>query len=273
MIDVERCSLSLSIYLSITHTPTHIYIYTNSSIHTQNRYKKLMNKRPVLDDLLQINPDHHKGMKQLLEMRPEDVKSCDLTFEITEECFGAIHTVPLKKGGENIAVTEKNREEYVKLYVNHVLINSVKEQFEAMRKGFRRACACDALKMFRPEELELLICGRPELDFKEFEKGARYDDGYTKDDEVIKRFWSVVHEMDIEKQRKLLTFVTGSDRAPIGGLGTLKMIITRSGSETDRLPSAHTCFNHLLLPPYKTKSLMKKNLYIAIEQSEGFGLK
>eukprot|EP00938_MAST-03A_sp_MAST-3A-sp1_P002957 g2957.t1 len=236
-------------------------------------YKKLMNKVPVLNDLVDINPDTLKGMKQLLEMKEEDVEDCDLTFEITEECFGAIHTVALKRGGEKIAVTAKNRDEYVRLYVKHLMMESVKEQFDAMKKGFMRACDSDALKMFRPEELELLICGRPELDFHDLEKGTRYDDGYTKDDPIIKRFWKVVHEMDLERQRKLLTFVTGSDRAPIDGLSKLRMVITKSGSETDRLPSAHTCFNHLLLPPYKTKSLMKKNLYIAIEQSEGFGLK
>ena len=232
-----------------------------------------MKKVPVLSDLADINPDALKGMKQLLAMKEEDVEDCDLTFEITEECFGAIHTVALKKGGEKIAVTAENRDEYVRLYVKHLLMESVKEQFDAMKKGFMRACDSDALKMFRPEELELLICGRPELDFHDLEKGARYDDGYTKDDPIIKRFWKVVHEMDVERQRKLLTFVTGSDRAPIDGLSKLRMVITKSGSETDRLPSAHTCFNHLLLPPYKTKSLMKKNLYIAIEQSEGFGLK
>ena len=232
-----------------------------------------MNIVPVLSDLADINPDHCKGMEQLLAMKPDEVEDCDLTFEITEECFGALHTVPLKKGGEKIAVTAKNREEYVRLYVRHVLMESVKEQFGALKKGFMRACDSDALKMFRPEELELLICGRPELNFHDLEKGARYDDGYTENHPIIKRFWKVVHEMDAEKQRKLLTFVTGSDRAPIDGLSKLRMVITKSGSETDRLPSAHTCFNHLLLPPYKSKKIMKKNLYIAIEQSEGFGLK
>jgi len=39
-----------------------------------------------------------------------------------------------------------------------------------------------------------------------------------------------------------------------------------------RLPMAHTCFNHLLLPPYKTRKRLKEKLTIAINNAEGFGI-
>ena len=35
----------------------------------------------------------------------------------------------------------------------------------------------DCLQLFRWEELELLICGSPVLDFEALERGAQYDDG------------------------------------------------------------------------------------------------
>jgi hypothetical protein len=38
---------------------------------------------------------------------------------------------------------------------------------------------------------------------------------------IIRWFWQVVEEMSPEKQRRLLLFVTGSDRMPIGGLGEM----------------------------------------------------
>ena len=41
----------------------------------------------------------------------------------------------------------------------------------------------------------------------------------------------------------------------------------------NRLPSAHTCFNHLLLPDYSTLEIMKEKLIYAMTQSEGFGLR
>ena len=40
--------------------------------------------------------------------------------------------------------------------------------------------------MFRAEELELLICGSPVLDFEALEKNTEYDNGYSKDHPAIK---------------------------------------------------------------------------------------
>jgi ubiquitin-protein ligase E3 A len=38
---------------------------------------------------------------------------------------------------------------------------------------------------------------------------------------VIRWFWEVVHSLSHERKRKLLAFVTGSDRVPIKGLAHL----------------------------------------------------
>jgi hypothetical protein len=35
---------------------------------------------------------------------------------------------------------------------------------------------------------------------------------------------------------------------------------------------AHTCFNQLVLPAYKSKKSMRQKLMTAIENAEGFGL-
>jgi hypothetical protein len=39
-----------------------------------------------------------------------------------------------------------------------------------------------------------------------------------------------------------------------------------------RLPTSHTCYNHLLLPDYGSREKMEDKLRKAILQSEGFGL-
>ena len=71
--------------------------------------------------------------------------------------------------------------------------------------------------------------------------------------QVVKWFWQVVHGLQQEQQKQLLFFVTGSDRVPIKGLASLTppFTISRAGPHSDRLPTAHTCFNHLLLPDYQ----------------------
>ena len=67
-------------------------------------------------------------------------------------------------------------------------------------------------------------------------------------------------------------FFSGSDRAPIGGLSELTMVVQRASPDSDHLPTSHTCFNILMLPEYTSKAKLKALLTIAIENSEGFGL-
>ena len=66
--------------------------------------------------------------------------------------------------------------------------------------------------------------------------------------------------------------LAGSDRAPIGGLGSMKCIIQRDGPDSDKLPTSHTCFNTLLLPEYASRVKMLGRLRLAIMNAEGFGL-
>ncbi|XP_046684571.1 ubiquitin-protein ligase E3A-like [Homalodisca vitripennis] len=68
------------------------------------------------------------------------------------------------------------------------------------------------------------------------------------------------------------SFATGSDRVPVGGLSKLKLIIARNGPDSDRLPTAHTCFNVLLLPEYENKDKLHDRLIKAISYSKGFGM-
>lgn len=64
----------------------------------------------------------------------------------------------------------------------------------------------------------------------------------------------------------------GSDRVPVGGMSRLKLVIARNGSDSDRLPTSHTCYNVLLLPEYTTKEKLEERLLKAINYSKGFGM-
>ena len=127
--------------------------------------------------------------------------------------------------------------------------------------------------MFQAEELELLINGSPELNFADLQKGASYEDGYEATSRSVQNLWAVLHSLDEDEKRLFLRFVSGSDRSPIDGLSKLALVVSRNGEEEQRLPSAHTCFNHLLLPDYSTVEVMRERLLFAMQQSEGFGLR
>jgi len=235
-------------------------------------YKKLAGLKPNLEDLKQSNPSLAIGLEKLLKFEGNVEDTFERTFQISYEYFGEMRSYDLKPNGASIALTNENRQEYVDLYVKYLLEDSVQKQFDAFLKGFKMICDSAGFRMFRYEELELLICGSATLDFEALEKNTKYDNGFTKDHQTVKNFWSVVHSLTLDQKKKLLFFATGSDRSPIGGLGTLGFAVVRHGEDSDRLPSAHTCFNILLLPEYKTKEKLQERLLAAIDNAEGFGM-
>ncbi|KAK2149458.1 hypothetical protein LSH36_451g01060 [Paralvinella palmiformis] len=113
---------------------------------------------------------------------------------------------------------------------------------------------------------------RQNFDFHALEEATEYDGGFTAASPVIRYFWEVVHAFSEEQQRKLLQFATGSDCVPVGGLSKLKLVIARHGPDSDRLPTAHTCFNVLLLPDYSSKEKLEERLSKAINYAKGFGM-
>ena len=89
----------------------------------------------------------------------------------------------------------------------------------------------------------------------------------------MRNLWQVViAQFSLEEQKAFLRFVTGSDRAPIGGLGALHIVLTREGPDSCRLPTAHTCFSQLVLPEYGSRGKLAALLRTACSESSGFGL-
>ncbi|XP_022814301.1 ubiquitin-protein ligase E3A-like [Spodoptera litura] len=238
-------------------------------------YKKLMGKKGSFEDLTDWNPTLYNSLKDILDYTGDDLEEVYYqTFRIWyTDAFGNAIFHDLKEDGDNIFVTQDNKKEFVEMYADFLLNESVETKFKAFRRGFLMVTDESPLAaLFRPEEVEMLVCGSKNLDFSELEKSAEYDGGYTVESQTIKDFWSVVHSLSLDDKRKLLEFTTGSNRVPVGGFSHLKFVIARNGPDCDRLPTSHTCFNVLLLPEYETKDKLQDRLMKAICYSKGFGL-
>ena len=235
-------------------------------------YRKLLGLKPTLEDMKECDPELYKNLKFLKETKDENLKQdLDTDFTVVDDKFGEKIIINLKEDGNKIQVDINNKDEYVDLYLDWYFNKSIQEVFTSFEKGFYRVFSRDLSKILSPEELELIICGTQTLDFNELKRVCKYEE-YTKDSETIKQFWEILLEFNEEEKKKFLSFVTGCDRAPIDGLGSLPITISNGGTDIEQLPSAHTCFNNLILPNYKNKEKLKKNLLIAINYSEGFGL-
>lgn len=59
----------------------------------------------------------------------------DSTFSVENNSFGALKVHELKPNGAQLVVTEENKREYVKLYVNYRFMRGIEQQFLALSKG------------------------------------------------------------------------------------------------------------------------------------------
>ncbi|XP_050667406.1 probable E3 ubiquitin-protein ligase HERC4 isoform X2 [Leptidea sinapis] len=235
-------------------------------------YKKLLGEAVMLDDLSDLHPTLANSLKSLLEYTEEDVEEVfSLCFAVNTVVFDQLQVHPLKEGGESLPVTLENKAEYVDLYVDFLLNKSVENQFKAFNQGFQKVCGGRIVKLFRSYELMSVVIGNEEYDWEVFETNCEYKNGYSATDQEVRWFWEVFHELSIEDKKKFLLFLTGSDRVPIQGMKDIKIRI-QPVADDRFFPVAHTCFNLLDLPRYKTKEKLKYYLVQAIQQTQGFSL-
>lgn len=234
-------------------------------------YKKLLGVEPTLSDLEDLSPQLAKGLKELLKFNGDVEATFCRNFQVSYDAFGEVKTVDLVPGGGEKPVTNDNREEYVQLYVDYYFNRSVEHLFQPFRKGFYDVCENTLLRLFKPDEMELLLCGNTsdKLDFADLQATCRYE-GYTPESPQIKMFWEVVKEFSEEQKKRFLQFTTGSDRVPIRGLRALQLTISKNSNST-QLPTSSTCFNYLILPEYTSQEQLKQKLLLAIDHAEGFG--
>ena len=211
-------------------------------------------------------------MKSILE---NDVDSLYLNFTIIDVQYGEIKTVPLKENGENIDVTNENKNEYVSLYINYRLRKSIINQVTAFCEGFNWLIPHDEIKCFSQSELDLLICGIPKIDLNDMKNNMEFDHPYNANHRVIKMFFNVLSKWSYDNLAKLLLFITGSSQVPVNGFRDYKesgnpIRITRV-SDKNRLCVAHTCFNTLDLPEYDNENDLNNKLLLSIQECE-FGL-
>ncbi|KAI2473373.1 hypothetical protein F4781DRAFT_380129 [Annulohypoxylon bovei var. microspora] len=232
----------------------------------------------TLDDLAEFRPVLAKGLRQLLDFEGDVQSTFCLDFVIEVEKYGTRIRAPLCPGGETKMVTNANRREYVDLYVRYLLDTSVSRQFEPFKRGFFTVCAGNALTLFRPEEIELLVRGSDEpLDITSLRGVAVYT-GWPKNinprrEPIVQWFWDTFEGASPADQRRLLSFITSSDRIPAMGATSLVIRINLLGEDEGRFPSARTCFNILSLYRYASRARLEQCLWRAVNESEGFGLK
>ncbi|KAI5698878.1 hypothetical protein M8J75_013167 [Diaphorina citri] len=243
-------------------------------------YKMLLNKPITLEDIEGVDPELHRSLTWILENTlSNDV--LDTTFAVEVNSFGVLKVHELKGGGKDIQVTEDNKKEYVRLYVNWRFMRGIEQQFLALQKGFTEIVPLHLLRPFDERELELVIGGLTSIDIHDWKQHTRLKH-CTSDTPVVKWFWQIVESYSEEMRARLLQFVTGSSRVPLQGFKALQgstgaagprlFTIHATDSPSDNLPKAHTCFNRIDLPNYDSYQKLYDKLSQAVEETCGFAV-
>lgn len=96
-------------------------------------YKRILGKSVSVKDMESFDPDYYKSLCWMLENDITDIIT--ETFSVEDDEFGVTNVVDLIPNGREIAVTDENKQDYVRLVVEHKLLSSVKEQMESFLKG------------------------------------------------------------------------------------------------------------------------------------------
>lgn len=159
--------------------------------------------------------------------------------------------VDLIPNGRNIPVTDDNKHDYISRIAHHRMTAAIKAQIDSFLQGFYDLVPPELISIFSPTELELLICGLPEVNIEELQMHTEYHQ-YKSTDEVIVWFWDTLKNFNREERAAFLQFVTGTSKVPLGGFANLqgmrgnqKFSIHKAYGDSGLLPTAHTCFNQV----------------------------
>lgn len=134
-------------------------------------YKKLLGKPVGLKDLAEVDASTAKSLTDLLAFEDEVEDVFCLTFAVGyKDLFGNEKTHNLMARGAEVNVTNANRREFVEKYVKWLLVDSIRDQFNSLARGFHVVVDSPVLELFRPEELDLVVSGTPDLNFMELEQ-------------------------------------------------------------------------------------------------------
>ena len=155
-------------------------------------------------------------------------------------------TIPLLEDGSEKLVAYEDRLEYCRLVKEKRMMETTK-QVNALRKGFCKVVPADVLRLLTWQELEVKVCGNPEISIEKLKASARYDGGLSATSKRVEMMWKALEKFTNEERSRLLRFITGRRRLPC-------TIYIDSMDGSSKLPTSATCSNTLYLPRYDNVS-------------------
>ena len=243
-------------------------------------YKLILEEKIYFEDLKNIDTYLYSSLLSLKNMKIEELDAMEIYYTYQyEDSNGKLVTDELIEGGEDIKVTDIN--DYIEKRINYI-VKKAKVLIEYIQEGLFFYIPKYVIKSLNSYEFELLICGQPFIDVKEWKENSIYKGKFTKSTSCVKWFWEEIYKLNQENLRRFLQFSTGSSRVPINGFQNLEsnrgekakfclnsVSYNKHGNNFIR---AHTCFNRLDVPVFKKKSEVHDAIQFVLKNITGFGI-
>lgn len=237
-------------------------------------YKKLLHRNITLSDFRCFDHERLIQYQRMMDRSLTKDSMVDYTYrdslsyrEIDLVNFQIITTDDYKP----TPLTDENKDTYIGDVLKWIFIISVYDEFKAFEKGFNMVKNDPFFyHSFRLDELDRLVSGVYHRNWDEFKKATRYN-GYTNQSKTIVWFWKYFDKLDEDGKLNVMKFIRASTSIPPGGMKDIHIKINKTSNLG--LPMAHTCFEELDLPEYKSFKDLKDKCDLALSYTDYFGMK
>lgn len=224
-------------------------------------WKKLLGVKVGVNDLKGIDHLCVQALTSLKNLSQEKFEEMVTESYTTQLSNGA--EVELKEGGRECPVKYSDVNEFIELSFQKRLCEN-DQQIRAIKKGLSVVVPPNLLSLFAWQDLELMVCGNPQIDIEVLRKHTKYRN-IQSTAALITNLWRVLESFNTEERQMFLRFVWGRSRLPISESDwSQEFTIHALDAGNDKLPIAHTCFFSLELPQYTSYDIMRKKLLFSI---------
>lgn len=190
-------------------------------------------------------------------MEKEEIENLFLNFTVSEGKQDAPPT-ELCENGTDREVTVENVDEYIELMCKWKVCGCYESQLKNLKQGFSEVFAPESvLKVMKYKDLNEMMSGLQKIDPKFINERMEW----TARKGIMQKWMQhYLMQLSQEELRRLLKFITGSERIP-HNTRKFDLEVNNGGGS---LPTASTCSSELHLPNYRDYESFKKAMDIAL---------
>jgi len=226
-------------------------------------WKQLCNDHVSMADIRSCDLDFYQTFKGISSLGDEELKAMDLRFTMKGSDGRAVEIIP---GGNSTMVTLNRRDDYCAA-LEKARLHELDRQCTAIARGLGTQVPRNLLSLFTADELELMVCGPPEVDIAILKANTVYGDGISDSTPSVELFWQVLEEFSQDDKQKYLRFVWGRSRLPSSTADWERKHKINKYTKVpadNYMPIGHTCFFTVDIPMYSSLQVCREKLLYAV---------